>query len=96
MAKLPSEGGAYWIQTGDTSVLTGVATNVRRQVGSLIERLGFNVVPSEIGAAPKGKARLSVNINNSYQECEFARGSLLKEVGSRLNFWYGDFLGVAA
>ena len=96
LSQLPDTWGTYWIQAGESSILTGVATNTRCQVGSLLERMGFGVIPEEMRERPKEKMRLAVSVNGNYQTCEFARAALHKQSGSRLNFWYGDFFGGAA
>jgi hypothetical protein len=93
---LPAGAGTYWIQADESSIFTGVATSLRRQVESLIDQLGIRVVPEWIKGGPKVKMQLYICEEDTHQAAEVVRARVLAKSGSLLNFRYGSFFGAQA
>ncbi|HEV2295264.1 MAG TPA: hypothetical protein VGR35_15535 [Tepidisphaeraceae bacterium] len=95
-SSMPTSGGIYWIQAGNSSLFTGVASNLRRQLGALVDQLGFNVAPRWVRDQPDAKPELRLWCEANFETAEIVRAGLLKRAGSRLNFRHGFFFGAAA
>lgn len=96
VSDLPSTCGTYWVRTGDGSLFTGVATNLRVQIDQLMQRMGSRVVPPWVNDVPTTKPKIVMCGTGNYEAGEVFRAGVFKHAGSRLNFWNGDFFGTAA
>lgn len=96
VADLPRTCGTYWVRTGDGSLFTGVATNLRVQIDQLVQRMGNRVVPPWVKDVPAAKPKIVICGTDNYESGEVFRAGVFKHAGSRLNFWNGDFFGTAA
>jgi hypothetical protein len=93
---VPTSGGTYWIRTANGSLFTGVATNLRTQLDSFVQRIGHRVDLPIIRDRAKDKPELLLRDGGSFEDCEVIRAGVFKCAGSRMNFWNGTFFGSAA
>jgi len=94
--RLPVTGGAYWLSTSSGSLFTGVATNLRKQVDSLVQRIGYRIYPPWINERSNEKPTIALCETDSLENSEIIRAGIFRYKGSRLNFWNGSFFGTAA
>ena len=93
--KLSDRSGVYWITEGENSLFMGVANNLRTQCDSLIQRLGFRIVPEWMEERPKVKPVLHVH-ECPHTMSKQTHAALLLSRGSRLNFRMCDIGGGSA
>jgi len=83
--RLPNSSGLYWITSGNKSVFVGVANNIQRQVLSLMERAGTELINAQDQSKNLAKPRLAV-MDSPITWAEQYRTRVLADKGSVLNF----------
>jgi hypothetical protein len=98
VSKLDGCAGLFWFQVAEQSAFVGVANNLKLQIDRILESLGPRVVPDWMDTRSGPVARLFVTPmpKSREDERENWRSVLLKQYGSRLNFFSNSLFTTAA